>query len=94
MGGGGGSGRGGGGQGGFERRIEVFVKIQKKKIIIRGVGGRVRWGSGWWGVRVEVNDELKFLGKFKKKIKGGRGGRRIGGGGGGGVRNVVRSGYM
>ena len=25
-------------------------------------------GSGWWGVRVDVNEELKFLGKFKKKI--------------------------
>ena len=31
----------GGGQGGCERRIEVFVKIQKKKI-----GGGVRWGGG------------------------------------------------
>ena len=32
----------GGGQGGCERRIEVFVKIQKK---IWG-GGGVRWGGG------------------------------------------------
>ena len=39
---------GGGGQGGCERRIEVFVKIQKKKF----------WGGG---VRVDVNEELKFL---------------------------------
>ena len=31
---------GGGGQGGCERRIEVFVKIQKKKF-----GGGVRWGG-------------------------------------------------
>ena len=53
---------GGGGQGGCERRIEVFVKIQKKKI----GGGGVRWwgwvggsGSGW-GVRVDVIEELKF----------------------------------
>ena len=30
-----------GGQAGCERRIEVFVKIQKKN-----GGGRV-WGSGW-----------------------------------------------
>ena len=39
-GGGGGSGVGGGGQGGCERRIEVFVKIQKKI-----------WGGGvgFWG---------------------------------------------
>ena len=46
-------GGGGGGQGGCERRIEVFVKIKKKKFW----GG---WGSGW-GVRVDVNEELKFL---------------------------------
>ena len=40
----------GGGQGGCERRIEVFSKV----------GGG---GSGWWGggVRVDVNEELKFL---------------------------------
>ena len=44
----------GAGQGGCERRIEVFVKIKKKKI--EG-GGR---GSGW-GARVDVNEELKFL---------------------------------
>ena len=45
----------GGGQGGCERRIEVFVKIQKKKL-----GGSGGSGSGW-GVRVDVNEELKFL---------------------------------
>ena len=45
-----------GGQGGCERRIEVFVKIQKKKIF----GGGSVGGSGW-GVRVDVNEELKFL---------------------------------
>ena len=41
----GGVGLGGGGQGGCERRIEVFVKIQKKI----GGGGRVGegGGSGW-----------------------------------------------
>ena len=49
-----------GGQGGCERRIEVFVKIQKKKFWGGGWGrggGRVRGG----GVRVDVNEELKFL---------------------------------
>ena len=46
---------GGGGQGGCERRIELFVKIQKKK-------NRVGWGvGGSVGVRVGVNEELKFL---------------------------------
>ena len=30
-----------------------------------GGGGAVRYGVG--GVRVDVNEELKFLGKFKKK---------------------------
>ena len=37
--------------------IEVYVKIQKKKFG-GGQGGGV--GSGW-GVRVDVNEELKFL---------------------------------
>ena len=60
-----------GGQGGCERRIEVFVKIQKKKI---GGGGS---GEGWvggrvgGGVRVDVNEGLKFLENFTKKIRGG-----------------------
>ena len=48
---------GGGGQGGCERRIEVFVKIQKKKNWVGGGSGRGRV----WGVRVDVNEELKFL---------------------------------
>ena len=51
------------GQGGCERRIEVFVKIQKKM----GGGGRVGFG----GVRVDVIEEWKFLRKFTKKIGGG-----------------------
>ena len=54
---------GGGVQGGCERRIEVFVKIQKNKKKILGgqggVSGRGRVGGG--GVRVDVNEELKFL---------------------------------
>ena len=50
------------GQGGCERRIEVFVKIQKKNF-----GGGGVWGGGGGlggvggGVRVDVNEELKFL---------------------------------
>ena len=49
--GGGGRGRG---QGGCERRIEVFVKIQKKNFFLGGgVGGGGsggQWeGSGWGG---------------------------------------------
>ena len=59
-----GGGGGGGGQDGCERRIEVFVKIQKKKIGGGGVGSGgvgLGGGSGWWGVRVDVNEELKFL---------------------------------
>ena len=70
----------GGSQGGCERRIEVFVKIQKKK----------NWGMGSWvglgggGVRVDVIEELKFLGKFTKKKSGGGAGWFGGGGGQGG----------
>ena len=44
-----------GGQDGCERRIEVFVKI--KKNLGGGEGGR----GGGRGVRVDVNEELKFL---------------------------------
>ena len=68
MGGGGGGSGGGsggvglGGQGGCERRTEIFVKIQKKKL----------WGGG---VRVDVIKELKSFGENskKKKIQGGEG---------------------
>ena len=45
-------------QSGCELRIEVFVKIQKKKI---GGGGSVGGGGVGGGVRVDVNEELKFL---------------------------------
>ena len=71
---GGGGGRWGvrvglGGQSGCERRIEVLLKIQKKKIFWffffgGGGGSGGQWeGSGWLGggVRVDVNEELKFL---------------------------------
>ena len=64
-----GEGSGLGGQGGCERRIEVFVKIQKKKFLRGGGGG----GGGRWGVgvglgghRVDVN---KVFVKIKKKKK-------------------------
>ena len=60
-----GFGGGGEGLGGCERRIEVFVKIQKKKIGGgggQGGGGSVgRVGFGGGRVWVDVNEELKFL---------------------------------
>ena len=46
-------------------RIEGFVKIQKKNLGggSGGVGGSVGGGGSGsgWGVRVDVNEELKFL---------------------------------
>ena len=57
----------GGGQGGCERRIEVFVKIKKKKFFLGGgvrLGGsvvegvRCGGGVGGAGVRVDVNTML------------------------------------
>ena len=49
-GGGGGRVGGGGGQGGWERRIEAFVKIQFFFIFFWGGGGRVGGGGGsGWG---------------------------------------------
>ena len=75
---GGGRGRVWGGQGGCDRRIEKFFGKFTKKI--QGGGG-----VGLGGVRVDVNEELKFLCKFKKKkfffFFGGGGFRRGGGGG-------------
>ena len=76
---------GGGGQGGCERRIEVFVKIKKTTFGgSGGVGGRGRKGVGCGGrgLRVDVIEELKFLGKFTKKIQGRFGGFGLGGQGG------------
>ena len=73
-GGGGSGGRGSswGGQGGCDRRIEVFGKIHKKKNNF----GRVGFG----GIRVDVNEELKFLETFtKKQFRGG--GSGLGGSG-------------
>ena len=91
MGEGGGFGLGGGGQGGCEQRIGVFVKIQQKKNLAGGGGGGGVVGSGGGGrvggVRVDVNEELKFLRKLKKKeyfflgvVGVGSGGCRVGGG--------------
>ena len=52
-------------QGGSERRIEVFVKIQKKQ------GG---------GRSADVNEKLKFFVKIQRKSGGGGGGVGPGGG--------------
>ena len=91
MGGGGGrevSGRGrvGGGQGGCERRIEVFVKIQKNNL---GGGGSVGGLGGQSGCerRIEV-----FVKIQKKKFWGGGLGGGVGGGSGWGVRVDVEEG--
>ena len=57
-----------GGQGGCERRIEVFVKIKIKHFFFfwgggggEGGGGRRGGVSLGGGVRLDVNEELKFL---------------------------------
>ena len=52
---------GGVSQGICERRSEVFVKIKNNLFCGGGWSGR---GSGW-GVRVDVNEKLKLLRKFK-----------------------------
>ena len=64
----GGVGSGWGGQGGWEWRIEAFVKIQKKNFFFFWVGGGRGGGRGGggmggvgFGVRVDVKGEVKFL---------------------------------
>ena len=76
-----GGGSGWGRQGGWERRIEAFVKIQKKKIW--GGGGRVRGGGSGWGGQGGWERRIEAFVKIqKKKIF------FLGGGGGGGDRGV------
>ena len=65
----------GGGQGGWVRG----VGSGGCGVLCVGSGG-VRWGGRVWGVKVDVNDELKFLGKFIRR-GGGSGGGQVGGGG-------------
>ena len=50
-----------------------FLGNFNKKIIVFFLGGSGRGGlgRGGGGVRVDVNEELKILGKFKKKSGGG-----------------------
>ena len=52
------------------------------------MSGVRRWGSGWWGVRVDVNEGLKFFCENSKEKKfffgGGVGGLGRGGGWGSG----------
>ena len=45
-------------------------------------GGGGRGEGSCWGVRVDVNEELKFLGKFTQKNFRGGGGVGLGGQGG------------
>ena len=81
--GGEGGGRGrvrGGGGGGCERRSELVVKIQKK------IGDE--WG---WGVRMVLNNELKFCENSKENRGGGVGSASAVGEFGG---RVGRSGWM
>ena len=74
----GGGGVGLGGQGGCERRIEVFVKIQKKKFFLGGggVGGGVGVGLGG---QSGCERRIEVFVKIQKKIFfffwGGGGGR-------------------
>ena len=74
---GGGGGVGLGGQSGCERRIEVFVKIQKKNFFLGGGGGR--WGVGvGLGGQSDIERRIEVFEKIPKKKN------FLGGGGGSG----------
>ena len=78
-----GEGSGLGGQGGCERRIEVFVKIQNKNFWGGGGGGGSVGGSGsGWGGQSGCERRIEIF----VKISGGGGGRWGGRGQVGGVR--------
>ena len=64
---------GGGGQGGCERRIEVFVKIQKKNWGggWRGEGGSGGRGRVFWGDQGGCDRRIEVFGKIHKKNGGG-----------------------
>ena len=72
-----GGGGGGGGQGVWERRIEAFVKIQKKNIFFLGgggggggrVGGGGGRGGGGWGSKVWGRWVIRGMGDVSR-IKG------------------------
>ena len=61
----GGGGSGCGGQGGCDRRIEVFGKIQKK---IGGGGSGGGGGFGWWGDQGGCEQRIEVFVKIQKKI--------------------------
>ena len=74
----------GGGQGGWERRIEAFAKIQKKKIVFFWGGGLGGGGDGDRGVGLGGQGGCERRSKVfvkiqKKKIEGGGVGRGRGG---------------
>ena len=89
---GGGVGRGGGYQDGCERRIKVFVKIQKKNwgggggVGVGVGGGGLGWGGGGVQCRCEQRSEVFvkihfFFFFFFFFFLGGGGGGQVGGGG-------------
>ena len=73
-----------GGQSGCERRIEVFVKIQKKNFFLGGGGGVGRLGGVGWGGQSGCERRIEFFVKIQKKNFFGGGGRWGEGGGGSG----------
>ena len=66
-----------GNQGGCERRIEVFVKIQKKTLFCGGLGR----GGGGSGSQSRCERRCEVFVKIQEK-KWGVGGRVLGGGSG------------
>ena len=68
-----------GGQGGCERKSEVFLKIQKKKLGGGGVGGQ-EGGVGLGGGQGGCDRRIEVFWKIHKKKNWG-----VGGGGGGWV---------
>ena len=63
----------------MNEELKILLKFKKNFFWGGGLGGPGEFG---WGVRVDVNKELKFLGKFTQKNGGGGWGGWVGGGSG------------
>ena len=50
-----------GGRLGVNEELKILRKLTKKIFFFGGGGGGRVWGGSCWGVRMDVNEELRFF---------------------------------